>query len=153
MRVWFIFLFYCIMKRKFKQWWLSIPPIWTKRTMTSHLNWTHRIQTKEEKDHDIYSFIWQNFLFLFLYFLRSWLYIWVFLLQLLLFSFTTFIFSSFLHELLMIYSCCFILNKLNIRFYSTDAISYNILNYQSKLPIQIVLMKKYALFSSGWNCC
>jgi len=42
----------------------------------------------------------------------------------------------------MIYSCCFILNKLNIRFYSTDAISYNILNYQSKLPIQIALMKK-----------
>jgi len=30
-----------IMKRKFKQWWSSIPPISTKWTITSHLYWTH----------------------------------------------------------------------------------------------------------------
>jgi len=30
------------MKRKFKQWWSSIPPISTKRTITSHLNWTQK---------------------------------------------------------------------------------------------------------------
>ena len=34
------------MKRKFKQWWSSIPPISTKRTINSHLNWTHKIQKK-----------------------------------------------------------------------------------------------------------
>jgi len=36
------------MKRKFKHWWSSIPPISTKWTITSHLNWTHWTQ----KDHD-----------------------------------------------------------------------------------------------------
>ena len=30
-----------IMKRKFKQWWSSIPPILTKQTITSHLNRTY----------------------------------------------------------------------------------------------------------------
>ena len=30
-----------IMKRKFQQWWSSIPPISTKRTTTSHLDWTN----------------------------------------------------------------------------------------------------------------
>ena len=34
-----------IMKRKFKQWWSSIPPISTKRTVTSHLYWTQTDQT------------------------------------------------------------------------------------------------------------
>jgi hypothetical protein len=29
------------MKRKFKQWWSSIPPISTKQTLTPHLNWTY----------------------------------------------------------------------------------------------------------------
>jgi len=29
------------MKRKFKQWWSSIPPLSIKRTITSQLNWTH----------------------------------------------------------------------------------------------------------------
>jgi len=46
------------MKRKFKQWWSSIPPISTKRTTTSHLNWTYWSQ----KDHDIWR--WKS---------RSWL--------------------------------------------------------------------------------
>jgi len=32
------------MKRKFKHWWSSIPPISTKWTITSHLNWTHWTQ-------------------------------------------------------------------------------------------------------------
>ena len=32
---------YNVIKRKFKQWWSSIPPISTKRTTISHLNWTH----------------------------------------------------------------------------------------------------------------
>ena len=38
--------FLLIMKRKSKQWWSSIPPILTKRTITftSHLSWTHRTQ-------------------------------------------------------------------------------------------------------------
>ena len=35
-----------IMKIKIIQWWLSIPPISTKRTATSHLNWTkHKEKT------------------------------------------------------------------------------------------------------------
>ena len=34
------------MKRKFKQWWSSIPLISTKWTITSHLNWTHWKQRK-----------------------------------------------------------------------------------------------------------
>jgi len=38
------------MKRKFKQWWSSIPPISRKRTVTSHLNWSRWIQ----KDHDMW---------------------------------------------------------------------------------------------------
>jgi len=38
------------MKRMFKQWWSSIPPISTKRTITTQLNWTHRTQ----KYHDIW---------------------------------------------------------------------------------------------------
>ena len=37
-------------KRKFKQWWSSIPPVSTKRTITSHLNWTHWTH----KDHDMW---------------------------------------------------------------------------------------------------
>jgi len=32
-------------ERKFKQWWSSIPPISTKRTIISHYNWTHWKQT------------------------------------------------------------------------------------------------------------
>jgi len=35
------------MKRKFKQRWSSIPPISTKRTITSHFNWTHWTQEKQ----------------------------------------------------------------------------------------------------------
>ena len=35
---------------EFKQWWKSIPPISTKRTITSHLNWTHW----KQKGHDIW---------------------------------------------------------------------------------------------------
>jgi hypothetical protein len=35
-----------IMKRIFKQWWSSIPPISIKWTITSHLNWTHCTQRK-----------------------------------------------------------------------------------------------------------
>jgi len=31
---------YYIMIKKFKQWWSPFPPISTKRTITSHLNWT-----------------------------------------------------------------------------------------------------------------
>ena len=38
-----------ILKRKFKQSWLSIPPISTKCTVTSDLNWTHWTQN----DHDL----------------------------------------------------------------------------------------------------
>ena len=34
------------LKRKFKQWWSSIPPISSKRTIISHLNWTHWTQIK-----------------------------------------------------------------------------------------------------------
>ena len=40
-----------IMKRKFKQWWPTIPPISTKKTITSHPNWTH---WTKKKDHDIW---------------------------------------------------------------------------------------------------
>ena len=29
--------YFYIMKRKFKQWWSALPPIWTKWTLTSHL--------------------------------------------------------------------------------------------------------------------
>jgi len=35
------------MTGKFKHWWSSTPPISTKRTITSHLNWT-------QTDHDIW---------------------------------------------------------------------------------------------------
>jgi hypothetical protein len=35
-----------IMRRKFKQWWSLIPPISTKRTIASHLNWTHWTQIR-----------------------------------------------------------------------------------------------------------
>jgi len=35
-----------IMKRKFKQWWSYILPISTKRTIISHLNWTHWTQKR-----------------------------------------------------------------------------------------------------------
>ena len=35
----------CIMKRKFEQWWLSIPQA-TKRRSTSHLNWIHWTQKR-----------------------------------------------------------------------------------------------------------
>jgi len=34
-------------KRKFKHWWSSIPPLSTKGTITSHLNWTHWIQKRQ----------------------------------------------------------------------------------------------------------
>ena len=34
------------MKRKFKQWWSLIQPLSTKRTITSHLNWTHWTKIK-----------------------------------------------------------------------------------------------------------
>jgi hypothetical protein len=37
----------CIIKRKFKQWLSTIPPIWAKRTITSHLN---SISTKKTYD-------------------------------------------------------------------------------------------------------
>ena len=37
----------CIIKRKFKQWLSTIPPIWTKRTIISHLN---SISTKKTYD-------------------------------------------------------------------------------------------------------
>ena len=33
-------------KRKFKQWWSSIPPISAKRTITSHLYWTQKDNDK-----------------------------------------------------------------------------------------------------------
>jgi len=36
------------MKGNFKQWWSSIPPISTKWTFTSHLNWIHWTR----KDHN-----------------------------------------------------------------------------------------------------
>ena len=49
--LYFFFLFYCfkwhIMKRKFKQWWSTIPPISTKQTITSHLNWTELTEHKK----------------------------------------------------------------------------------------------------------
>jgi hypothetical protein len=35
-----------IVLREFKQWWQSIPPISTKRTITSHHNWSHLAHTK-----------------------------------------------------------------------------------------------------------
>ena len=35
-----------ITKTKFKQWWTTIPPISTKQTITSHINWTHCTQKK-----------------------------------------------------------------------------------------------------------
>jgi len=31
-----------IMKREFKQWWSTTPPISTKWTIASHLNWTKK---------------------------------------------------------------------------------------------------------------
>ena len=34
----FIAIYICIMKRQFKQWWSTVPPISTKWTITSHLN-------------------------------------------------------------------------------------------------------------------
>jgi len=46
------------MKRKFKQWWSSIPPISTKWAITFLLNWTPWTQ----KDHDVCH--WES---------RSWL--------------------------------------------------------------------------------
>ena len=39
------------MKRKFKQWWSSNPPISIKQKITSHLNWIHWTQ---KKTHDIW---------------------------------------------------------------------------------------------------
>jgi hypothetical protein len=39
-----------IMKRKFKQWWSSIPPISTKRTFTFHLN---SLNTKKTMTYDV----------------------------------------------------------------------------------------------------
>jgi hypothetical protein len=36
-----------VMKRKFKEWWLTIPPISTKRTTTFHLKSLNR---KKDKD-------------------------------------------------------------------------------------------------------
>jgi len=38
-------------KRKFKQWWSPIQQTSTKRTITSHLNWTHWTH-KENHDYD-----------------------------------------------------------------------------------------------------
>ena len=35
-----------LLKRNFKQWWSSVPPISTKRTIASHLDWTHWTQKK-----------------------------------------------------------------------------------------------------------
>ena len=40
-----------LMKGKFKQWWSPIPPISTKRTIASRLNWTHWTQ----KDIDMWG--------------------------------------------------------------------------------------------------
>jgi len=37
-----------IMKRKFKQWCSTIPPISTKRTITSHLSWSHWLQRRSQ---------------------------------------------------------------------------------------------------------
>ena len=31
-----------VRKRKFKQWWSTIPQIWLQWTITSHLNWTQQ---------------------------------------------------------------------------------------------------------------
>jgi hypothetical protein len=42
-----------VMKGKFKHWWSSIPPISTKQTITSHLNWTHWTQKKDHNTYDI----------------------------------------------------------------------------------------------------
>jgi hypothetical protein len=39
-----------IMRSKFKQWWSSIPPMSTKQTITSHLNWTHWTQKRQWHD-------------------------------------------------------------------------------------------------------
>ena len=48
-------LLYWIMKRKFKQWWSTIPSISTKRTITSHLTWL-----TEKKDHNIHMMFGYN---------------------------------------------------------------------------------------------
>jgi hypothetical protein len=34
-----IYIYLTLTKRKLKQWWSTIPPISTKRTSISHLNW------------------------------------------------------------------------------------------------------------------
>jgi len=34
------------MKRKFKQLWSTIPPVWTQRTISCHIKWTHWIQKR-----------------------------------------------------------------------------------------------------------
>ena len=34
-------IFFDVMNRVFKHWWSSIPPISTKRTITSHFNWIY----------------------------------------------------------------------------------------------------------------
>ena len=44
----FNLFFFSFMKWKLKQWWTWIPPISIKRTIISHLNWTHWTL----KDHD-----------------------------------------------------------------------------------------------------
>jgi len=36
----------CTYENKLKQWWSSIPPISTKQTITTHLNWTHWTHTQ-----------------------------------------------------------------------------------------------------------
>jgi hypothetical protein len=41
------------MKRKLKQWWWQIPPISTKRIITSHSNWTHWTRKKKTTTHDV----------------------------------------------------------------------------------------------------
>jgi len=41
-----------VMKIDFKQWWWSVPPISTKQTVTSHLNWARWAQ--KPRRHDIW---------------------------------------------------------------------------------------------------
>jgi hypothetical protein len=43
---------YIIMKRRFKQWWLSIPPMSTQRTFSSHLN---SLNTKKNTIYDVWN--------------------------------------------------------------------------------------------------
>ena len=55
---WICYLYF--MKRKFKQWWSSIPQISTKWTIICHLNWTSWTQKKTAYDVRINVLAWDR---------------------------------------------------------------------------------------------